>query len=371
MKGLIFLFFILSAFLIGTTQFVYAGKSWEYKDWSVSSYADFVKYVAHGDTVDGHHFGFIKNRDNCDRNILWISVSTQAHGVKSLEGVKATIQVKFDETSFQAEVDVLAVSESMHSLTTIAFTNFVAGKKFIDFLEKGQKVEITILAPEQLLNKLDIKTDTFSLKGFTATMLKAKEFCESKTEPSIDGTSPPPDISTKAEQGDTEAQILLAMMYLEGKGVPIDLYQATQWFKKAAEQGNAEAQTLLGVMYMEGKGVPIDLYEAAKWVKKAADQGDAEAQTLLGVMCLSAETGRDTTEPSVMLKNALELFEKSAEQGNDSGQYHLGLMYLSGKGVPQDKIKAYEWYMKSARQGNTKAQDALDILCKESSWACK
>ena len=36
-----------------------------------------------------------------------------------------------------------------------------------------------------------------------------------------------------------------------------------------------------------------------------------------------------------------------------------------------DYIKAYEYWYKSAKLGNTSAQHNLDILCKEHSWVCK
>jgi TPR repeat protein len=46
-------------------------------------------------------------------------------------------------------------------------------------------------------------------------------------------------------------------------------------------------------------------------------------------------------------------------------------MYYLGQGVKKNKIKAYQYLMKSAQQGNSVAQNRLDILCKESPWACK
>ena len=50
---------------------------------------------------------------------------------------------------------------------------------------------------------------------------------------------------------------------------------------------------------------------------------------------------------------------------------NLGVKYHKGKGVPLNKIKAYELYLQAARQGNENAQRNLDILCKDSPWACK
>jgi len=37
----------------------------------------------------------------------------------------------------------------------------------------------------------------------------------------------------------------------------------------------------------------------------------------------------------------------------------------------QDKIKAYKYYMLSARQGSIEAQHNLHIMCKENPWACQ
>lgn len=73
-----------------------------------------------------------------------------------------------------------------------------------------------------------------------------------------------------AELGLTAAQLNLAILYLEGQGVPQDYAQAALWFRRAAEQGNSkEAQYNLGLLYKEGKGVPKDEAEAEKWLRKA------------------------------------------------------------------------------------------------------
>ncbi len=76
-----------------------------------------------------------------------------------------------------------------------------------------------------------------------------------------------------AEKGNAEAQLKLAQLYQEGKGVAQNLPEAFNWSKKAAEQGLAQAQLLLGQMYATGKGVAKDAKEATKWIQKAADQG--------------------------------------------------------------------------------------------------
>ncbi len=81
-----------------------------------------------------------------------------------------------------------------------------------------------------------------------------------------------------AEKGNAEAQLKLAQMYQEGKGVAQNLQEAVNWSRKAAEQGLAQAQFFLGQMYATGKGVAKDIKEASKWLQKAADQGLQEAK---------------------------------------------------------------------------------------------
>ena len=54
-------------------------QSWEYKDWSVSSQNELVRYITNGDVVHGHQFGFIKNgRKLRPRSVMDYLVNNQA-----------------------------------------------------------------------------------------------------------------------------------------------------------------------------------------------------------------------------------------------------------------------------------------------------
>ncbi len=75
-----------------------------------------------------------------------------------------------------------------------------------------------------------------------------------------------------AEQGVAEAQLNLALMYANGRGVPQEYAEAMKWYRKAAEQGHAEAQVNLGIMYQNGKGVPQDYVQAYMWFNLAASK---------------------------------------------------------------------------------------------------
>src|SRR5476651_768958 len=51
-----------------------------------------------------------------------------------------------------------------------------------------------------------------------------------------------------------------------------DLRTALRGFRPAAEQGNSDAQLLLGKMYEKGEGVPQNYSEALKWYRLAAQK---------------------------------------------------------------------------------------------------
>lgn len=104
-----------------------------------------------------------------------------------------------------------------------------------------------------------------------------------------------------SEQGDSDAQFNIGLMYAHGTGVPQSDADAARWYRKAADQGLAQAQSSLAAMYTAGKGVPQDYVAAIGWYRKSADQGFAEAQ------------------------------------------FNLGVRYAAGLGVPQDYIQAHKW----------------------------
>jgi TPR repeat protein len=51
-------------------------------------------------------------------------------------------------------------------------------------------------------------------------------------------------------------------------------------------------------------------------------------------------------------KEYIESLTKSANKVIAEAQYNLGMMYFGGISVEQDDKKAFDWYLKSAEQGN-------------------
>lgn len=146
-----------------------------------------------------------------------------------------------------------------------------------------------------------------------------------------------------------------------------------------AESGNAEAQAELGYCYFAGKGVDRNDEEAAKWLAKAATQGDKTAEaTLRNLSLLSgylnyAEGGDPQYQVAMGLmyrweggiglpqdfQEAVRWYRLAAEKGDRNGQYSLGYMYEMGYGVGQNNAEAAGWYRKAADQGDVQAMYKL------------
>ncbi len=125
----------------------------------------------------------------------------------------------------------------------------------------------------------------------------------------------------RAEQGDADAQALLAVVYYNGRGVELNYEEALRWARLAAEQGNARGQSMLAAAYFQGRGVELDYDEAARWARLAAEQDESGAQTILGTL------------------------------------------HMHGNGVPQDYVAAYAWMAIAASDpGTAGGSRVLDSL---------
>ena len=59
---------------------------------------------------------------------------------------------------------------------------------------------------------------------------------------------------------------------------------------------------------------------------------------------------------------AFDLYLKAAKQGNAEAQYNTGVMYYRGEGVPVDYKEAKKWFERSAEQYNSDAQFSLGVI---------
>ena len=138
--------------------------------------------------------------------------------------------------------------------------------------------------------------------------------------------------------------------------------EAALWYRKAADQGDTDAQFQLALMYLEGQGVPRDLQQFISWCRKSADQGYIQAQIQLGFIY---DEGGEVAELQDYTQAAywyLKIATTSDYSDADEFQRRLGQMYENGLGVPKDIEQSIYWYRKAAERGNEAAKAALATL---------
>ncbi len=109
---------------------------------------------------------------------------------------------------------------------------------------------------------------------------------------------------------------------------------------------------------MAAREEALEAFKERHWamgivLAEKTDMSDAELQFYMG-LCL--ETGNGVVKDYA---KAFEWYSKSAEQGNAKAMCNLGKMYEDGIGVDQNYDKAKEWYKKAAIAGDIKAKARL------------
>ena len=70
-------------------------------------------------------------------------------------------------------------------------------------------------------------------------------------------------------------------------------------------------------------------------------------------------------------EKAFEWFLKSAKEGNKFAQYSLGNLYYYGNGTDKDLSQAFHWYMKSAEQGQPYASYSIAQMYNKGEYVTK
>jgi len=129
--------------------------------------------------------------------------------------------------------------------------------------------------------------------------------------------------SSSADQGNTDSQLNLSILYSRGDGVQKDVRKSEELLTHAAEGGNGVAQYLLGVQKLVGQPFLRDNEEAFRWLMEAARNGVHAAEGQLGIMFLKGiGTQEDTKEAKKWLKEAYMHGDEQAREYWD--KYQLG-----------------------------------------------
>jgi len=158
---------------------------------------------------------------------------------------------------------------------------------------------------------------------------------------------------TKAEQGDPKYQFYTAKAFYLGDGIDKDFDKALYWYKKSSKQGYPIAKNNLAVMYEYGEGANKDLNKAFRLFCDAAIQGVSVAQSNVARRLI----GKDD-------KKALIWAKLSANNNSEYGKKLLAKIYINGIGVEKDFKKSKDIYLDlyySSKVKKTRADAALNV----------
>ena len=128
-----------------------------------------------------------------------------------------------------------------------------------------------------------------------------------------------------------------------------DFSRAVAEWQPLARQGDADAQFNLGQAYKLGRGVPMNLATALEWYRKAAVQGHARAEDNCGLLLFQQNRRAE----------AMPYLRRSAMRGEPRAQYLVGAALFNGDLMQRDWINAYALMSLAAASGLPQAASAL------------
>ncbi len=155
-------------------------------------------------------------------------------------------------------------------------------------------------------------------------------------------------LDAAVQQGDVEAQVLLAQNY--AFATPPDPATALTWYQKAADQGHAEAiramrdRTCLGIGTRKGGA------EALKWVRKTLALGDLSSVVWLARLRADGQ-GVARTE----WEAALAKLQQPGTEAALEAEFYLAQLQDEGLEMPPNETQAMRHFLATADQGFSRA----------------
>lgn len=167
-----------------------------------------------------------------------------------------------------------------------------------------------------------------------------------------------------ALEHDADALNDLGWLWLDGCTLIEDPAIALHLFRLAAADDLSEAFFNLGQLYTYGIGVAVDEQMAQRWLKKAFKGGIREA-ALEVAWLYDARDRKGSCEASWVEadnRKAFRWYRKAARAGDTAAFARLGKSYLEGNGVSRHVSKGLFWLQRAALSGDAAAADALEYF---------
>ena len=128
-----------------------------------------------------------------------------------------------------------------------------------------------------------------------------------------------------------------------------DYASAVKEWRQPAINGDADAQFNLGQAYKLGRGVPVDLKAAEEWYRKASLQGHLQAEDNYALILFQNGDRQ----------KSLPFLQKSSGRGEPRAQYILATALFNGDMVKKDWPRAYALMTRASAAGLGAASASL------------
>lgn len=205
---------------------------------------------------------------------------------------------------------------------------------------------------------------------------------------------PDPWLHEKAASGDPEAQYELGNIYYFGKGVPVDMDKANEWYRKAADRGHRYAERALPLGEVSGRKfdrwvgsrypnllpwaiIIVMLIIFATCDSTASKVRATKAQNIkreeLQRKTAGANAIYNTREWHDQFRAAVENSPATtiiarAYSGEAKSQLELSLEYIKGVAVDKSTVKAAAWLKLASLHNNDKAMSETLAKARNEIW---
>ncbi len=180
------------------------------------------------------------------------------------------------------------------------------------------------------------------------------------------------------DAGDADVCTALGARYLQGDGVPVDRFRASQLFRTACAADHAHGCMFLAEAYRKGEGAGADQAKATDLYIQACELGDALACRSVGDLFILGNMGRTDGRTAGLWyqmgcdlgdgqactaaglwmergdvmdadpKKAVELFRRGCEGGHPRGCTLIGIRSSKGAGgLKRDLQAAADWFLRA------------------------
>ena len=122
--------------------------------------------------------------------------------------------------------------------------------------------------------------------------------------------------------------------------------KAKYYYQLSCDANYARGCFELAIMYSDGKHIPLDTKKSYQFYKKSCNLDDSNGCLFLGI---SYEDGIGIKHSYIL---ARERYAESCSSDNGAGCAKLGLLYLNGKGVDTNQTKASTLFKKACDLGS-------------------